>query len=49
MTIQIKINEYDGYEIWDNNGMVCDCLNKEEVGEALHRWLCIPADKEEDS
>ena len=48
MTIQIKTNEYGGYEIWDNNGMVCDCLNKEEVGEALHKWLCIPANEEED-
>jgi len=47
MTIQIKINEYDSYEIWDHNGLICDCLKKEEVGEALHRWLCIPTDAEQ--
>ncbi len=48
MSIQIKVNVFDTYEIWDKNELVCDCLKKEEVGEALHRWLCIPADEEKD-
>ena len=45
--LRITTNESGSYEIWDTDGLVCDCLKKEEVGDALHRWLCIPADQEE--
>ena len=46
-TIRITTNESGSYEIWDNDGMICDCLRKDEVGDALHRWLCTPAEEEE--
>lgn len=46
-TIRITTNESGSYVIFDDNGTICDCLKKDEVGDALHRWLCIPADKEE--
>lgn len=45
-TIRITTNESGSYEICDDNGTICDCLKKDEVGDALHRWLCIPADSE---
>ena len=46
MTIQIRVDVFGTYEIWDKNELVCYSLKKEEVGKALHKWLCIS--KEED-
>ena len=44
--IQIINKEDSHYEIWDDNELVCDGLSKEEIGEAVHRWLCIPVEED---
>ena len=41
MSIEIRVNVFDTYDIWDKNELVCHSLKKEEVGEALHKYLCI--------
>ena len=46
MSIQIRVDVFGTYEIWDKNELVCYSLKKEEVGEALHKWLCISKEQE---
>ena len=41
MSIEIRVNVFDTYDIWDKNELVCHSLKKEEVGEALHKYLYI--------
>ena len=41
MIIEIRVNVFGTYDIWDKNELVCHSLKKEEVGEALDKWLCI--------
>ena len=41
MSIEIRVDVFGTYDIWDKNELVCHSLKKEEVGEALHKWLCI--------
>ena len=36
------------YDIWYKNDLVCHSLKKEEVGEALHKWLCISKEESND-
>ena len=41
MSIEIRVDVFGTYDIWDKNELVCHSLKKEEVGEALHKYLCI--------
>ena len=40
MSIHIRVDVFGTYEIWNKNELVSYSLKKEEVGEALYKWLC---------